>query len=182
MKDYFLNKQLNRPDYTLILDLDETLIHYIKGKQESNDIEEDYYLIRPHTVKFLKEVSKYYELVIFTAGTKGYADPIIDDIDPEYLISYRLYRHHTYGDEDEYIKDIELIGRDLKSTIIVDNTCDNFKHQKDNGIHIRSWYDDYTDCRLKKLSSILIQIAKSKPKDIAKELKMYREDIQKHIE
>ena len=128
-------------------------------------------------------MSKFYEIVIFTAGTKDYADPIIDDLDPNGVISHRLYRHHTYGeDEEEYIKDLELIGRPLGSTLIVDNVWDNFKHQKNNGIHIRDWIDDYSDTRLKKLTVLLIQIAKMQPKDITKELKLYKDYIKKHIE
>lgn len=50
--------------YTLVLDLDETLIHYVdSGKSEGS-----FFLIRPFCMQFLKEMSEFYELVIFTAG------------------------------------------------------------------------------------------------------------------
>ena len=52
-----------RKEYTLVLDLDETLIHY-----ECDDEDGDYYLIRPGAIKFLKELALYYEIVIFTAA------------------------------------------------------------------------------------------------------------------
>lgn len=43
------------------------------------------------------------------------------------------------------IKDLSKLGRSLQTTIIVDNLAENFLLQKDNGIFIRTWYDDMTD-------------------------------------
>lgn len=48
--------------YTLILDLDETLVHY-----EEND-SQGKFLIRPYTYEFIEEMAKYYEVIIFTAA------------------------------------------------------------------------------------------------------------------
>ena len=50
--------------YTLVLDLDETLVHYVEEEDNA------YILIRPGAEKFIEELSKYYELVIFTAATQ----------------------------------------------------------------------------------------------------------------
>jgi TFIIF-interacting CTD phosphatase-like protein len=41
-----------------------------------------------------------------------------------------------------YVKDLAIIGRQLKSTLIVDNTKENFMYQKQNGIHIKDWIGD----------------------------------------
>ena len=49
-------------EYTLVLDLDETLIHYKD--------EEAYYLVRPGVAKFLRELSQLYDIVLFTASVK----------------------------------------------------------------------------------------------------------------
>lgn len=74
--------------YTLVLDLDETLIHY-----ECDDQDGDYYLIRPGAIHFLKELAMYYEIVIFTAAMPEYADKILDNLDVNgFLIKHRLYR------------------------------------------------------------------------------------------
>ena len=54
--------------YTLVLDLDETLIHLESDEDAEDEIDQVYYLIRPGAIKFLNELSKYYELVVFTAA------------------------------------------------------------------------------------------------------------------
>lgn len=72
-----------------MLDLDETLIHYV----DTGDTEESYFLIRPFCGQFLREMAQLYEVVIFTAGVQEYADWVIDQLDPKNeLISHRLYR------------------------------------------------------------------------------------------
>lgn len=138
-------------EYTLVLDLDETLIHY-----EENADGTSQFLIRPFAQNFLKEVSKYYEVIIFTAALKDYADFILDRLDTEGVISHRLYRQNCSFSENVYQKDLNKLGRDLSRTLIVDNNAENFQQQPDNGIYIRSWYNDPNDEALKKLAPLLI--------------------------
>ena len=49
------------------MDLDETLIHF---EVEDDEAAEDpgSYLIRPGAIRFLNQLSEYYEIVIFTAA------------------------------------------------------------------------------------------------------------------
>lgn len=56
------------PLYTLVLDLDETLIHNVEYGNDS------YFLVRPGCVQFIELMAKYYEIVIFTAALQEYAD------------------------------------------------------------------------------------------------------------
>lgn len=44
--------------------------------------------------------------------------------------------------------------------IIVDNVAENFQNQPDNGIFIRSWFDDMTDTALEELGPLLVEIVK----------------------
>ena len=60
------------------MDLDETLIHFETGNTGDGVEEEGYYMIRPGCSKFLKELSKLYEIVVFTAAMPDYADWILD--------------------------------------------------------------------------------------------------------
>ena len=57
--------------YTLVLDLDETLVHYFDVSPSPFYTQlgaESHFLIRPGCFEFLEEMAKYYELVIFTAA------------------------------------------------------------------------------------------------------------------
>jgi len=78
--------------YTLVLDLDETLIHYDSEKEVDEGKGETGYLIRPGALEFIDQLSEYYELVVFTAGMPDYADWVLDGIDKERKIAHRLYR------------------------------------------------------------------------------------------
>ena len=47
-------------------------------------------------MEFLQAMNEFYEIVIFTAAMKDYADNILDILDKDKnLIKHRLYRHHT---------------------------------------------------------------------------------------
>lgn len=135
--------------YTLVLDLDETLIHF-EVDEDVDPEEEDpgYYLIRPGAVRFLNELSEYWEIVVFTAAMPDYADWILDNIDRAGRVQFRLYRQHTTPHEDYAIKDLRNLGRDLSRTIIIDNLAENFNYTTPlNGIWVESWYDDM-DCNV----------------------------------
>lgn len=135
--------------FTLVLDLDETLVHYYETEDEGH------YLVRPGCEVFLEEMSQYYEIVIFTAAMQDYADWVLDHLDTSHFISYRLYRQHAIPDGNVYLKDLSRIGRNTAKTIIVDNVAENFQLQPDNGILIRSWYDDMADTALEELAPLL---------------------------
>mmetsp|Transcript_39812 Transcript_39812/g.28759 ORF Transcript_39812/g.28759 Transcript_39812/m.28759 type:complete len:120 (-) Transcript_39812:347-706(-) len=94
---YLPPKDPSFPEYTLVLDLDETLIHFDSEDKlnDSFDAENNdsfNYSIRSGLASFLRELSKYYELVIYTAAMSDYADYIINQVDPNRLIKHRMYR------------------------------------------------------------------------------------------
>jgi len=72
-------------------------------------------------------MSKYYEIMIFTAATQEYADWILDQLDKNNkFIKHRFYRKHTVPNGVNFIKDLSRIGRSLEKMIIVDNVSENF--------------------------------------------------------
>ena len=167
-KPPFLKPISPKYKYTLVLDLDETLIHYI------SDNDSAYIQIRPGAEEFLKDLSKYYEIVIFTAALQTYADLVIDGIDPDGVISDRLYRQHTISVGNANIKDLDKIGRDLKHVIIVDNFLENFSLQPNNGLNIIDFEGNEYDDELNYLKEDLIKLVKLNPDDI----RCYLKDIQ----
>ena len=170
----YLNKKSNK-EYTLVLDLDETLIHF---KPNPNNEESGTIKIRPYLMEFLEKIKNYYELVVFTAATQEYADPIINALDPSNkYFDYRLYRKHTIIIDNDFVKDLSKLGRDMSKIIIVDNMEQNYKLQKNNGITIRPfWGKDNEDTALSDLLEILIKIAERKL-DVRMGLKLFKEDI-----
>ena len=116
-------------------------------------------------------MSKYYELVIFTAGLKNYADWILDDFDTSRFILHRLYRNNCKLRRGVYVKDLSRLGRDLNRTIIIDNIAENFDLQPNNGIHILSWFSNKADTELLKLEPFLKSIVENNVQDVKEVLK-----------
>ena len=156
---------------TLVLDLDETLIHSaFESFKPKDDItltmklkEEDitiHVLKRPYLDEFLNIVTQKYEVVIFTASISDYANPLLDQLDPYKKISHRLFREHcTKSDNGLFIKDLNRLGRDLKDVIIIDNNPVSFTFNKDNGLPILTWHSIQTDNELIKLIPLLTYLS-----------------------
>ncbi|MES1905867.1 MAG: hypothetical protein MHPSP_003211, partial [Paramarteilia canceri] len=167
-------KTRSSPRYTLVLDLDETLVHCSvlrPGTEVPNQKSEHHFdfpvefegvhhrvvgFCRPFLKKFLARVSSKFELVLFTASVPAYAAQLLQQLDPNRLIfKHRLFRDSCHFVNGNYVKDLSCLGRDLSTTIIVDNTPQAFSYHLDNGIPIKSWYDDSNDMELLKLLPFL---------------------------
>jgi len=118
-------------------------------------------------------MAQHYEVVVFTAAMQDYADWVLDQIDPHRYVKHRLYRQHAMKRETSYIKDLSRLGRDIKKVIIVDNVCENFQLQPENGILIKSWVDDANDTALLELAPLLKEISKKKVADVREALNKF---------
>ena len=172
LKPPFLKPLSSKYKYTLVLDLDETLVHYI------DDDDSAYIQVRPGAEEFIKELSEFYEIIIFTAALQTYADLIITGLDPDGLISDKLYRQHTKSIGSYNVKDLNKLGRDLKKTIIIDNIKENFCLQKKNGLKIEDFEGNEYDDELDYLKEDLIKLVKLNPDDV----RYYLRDIQKKMD
>ncbi|CAN0455829.1 unnamed protein product [Discosporangium mesarthrocarpum] len=78
---------------------------------------------RPHLDSFLQAVSELFEVVVFTASQQVYAERLLNMIDPQKkYVKYRLYRDACMALEGNYLKDLNVLGRDLSKVAIVDNS------------------------------------------------------------
>ena len=145
-----------KPDkkFCLILDLDETLVHNLKFNFG------DYFLVRPGVFKFLTNIHEIYEIIIFTAAHKRYANNVLDKIDINDCVSHRLYKRHVSYEDDIPVKKLDLIGRDLNKLIFVDNLECTAKYNMKNFCPISTWYSNLYDEEINKLEQKLINIVK----------------------
>ena len=124
--------------YTLVLDLDETLVHC--QKKVNNEF---ILLFRPGLYEFLLKMKNICELILFSYGTPNYVDSIIKIIEKnEKFFEYILDRNHVTYDNGNYVKDLNMLNRDLKNIIIIDDSSKFFKFHKENGICVKPFYGD----------------------------------------
>ena len=166
-------KKGDNREYCLVLDLDETLVHFFEDNNEA------YVKVRMGAEHFITILSQYCEIVIFTASTKYYADIVIDGLDCKNLIDYKLYREHTYDFNGANVKDLSKLGRDLNKTIIIDNIEENYCFQPNNGLNIIDFEGDENDNELQFLLEDLLEIVTVPGKNVIYELQHIRNNMKK---
>ncbi|KAG1753982.1 NIF-domain-containing protein [Suillus paluster] len=166
---------------TLVLDLDETLIHSTSkpmchsssgsgllgfGRRNKGHTVEVvlggrstlYHVYkRPFVDYFLRKVSSWYTLVVFTASMQEYADPVIDWLDAgRGILARRLFREScTQLPNGSYIKDLSIVEQDLSRVCLIDNSPVSYRGNEANGIPIEGWTHDPLDEALLDLLPIL---------------------------
>ncbi|KAJ5244373.1 hypothetical protein N7489_004469 [Penicillium chrysogenum] len=161
----------------LVLDLDETLVHSSFKVLERADftipveIEGQYHNIyvikRPGVDAFMKRVGELYEVVVFTASVSKYGDPLLDQLDIHNVVHHRLFRESCYNHQGNYVKDLSQVGRDLKETIIIDNSPTSYIFHPEHAIPISSWFSDAHDNELLDLIPVLEDLAGAQVQDVS---------------
>jgi len=153
---------------TLVLDLDETLVHssfkpipdpdFVMSIELENVIHKVYVRKRPGVDNFLRVVGEKFEVVVFTASLAKYADPLLDILDRGRLVKKWLFREACVQHYGNYVKDLSHLGRPLTNVIIIDNSPFSYMFQPDNAIPITSWFNDKADRQLYDLLPFLEQL------------------------
>ena len=189
------------PKLTVVLDLDETLVHSIfhngadslyrqhENRQKSvrSDRVQSFHLKladgdavtvnkRPKLAAFLKAMQEEFHAQVFTAALSCYAEPVLNRLDPKRSIfKRRLYREGcTPTGTGAFAKDLSLHFKDLSRVVLVDNNPVSLMRQPDNGLLVPSFFDDPNDDVLPTVLDFLRQL--SKEKDIRPVIRKMREN------
>ena len=100
-------------------------------------------------------MSKLFNIIVFTASIPEYANPLLDRLDRHKVICNRLFREDCCESNGLYVKDLKVIGKNLKDLIIIDNNPISYSVNKENGIPIKTWHYDKGDIELEKLIPFL---------------------------
>ncbi|RMZ89476.1 hypothetical protein DV736_g3292, partial [Chaetothyriales sp. CBS 134916] len=161
----------------LILDLDETLVHSsFKILNQADftipvEIEGQYHNVyvikRPGVDAFMKRVGELFEVVVFTASVSKYGDPLLDQLDIHHVVHHRLFRESCYNHQGNYVKDLSQVGRDVKETIIIDNSPTSYIFHPQHAVPISSWFSDAHDNELLDLIPVLEDLAGPQVTDVS---------------
>ena len=159
-----LPKRNPKYKYTLILDLDETLIFLEKDYclfNNNYNIKTKKLILRPGLINFLKKMKQIYELILFSFTLPEYTLPILRVIEEnEKFFEHILYVQNAKYYKGDYVKSISNIGRNIKECIIIDDIAKMFKNNIDNGICIKPFLGDIKEDKntLQILGNILNKI------------------------
>lgn len=161
---------------TLILDMDETLLHtdvdcqYQYHDELLNvDIGSDKNVLlplikRPFLSNFLSFAKENFNLILFTASQKEYAEPILDYIEKrEKYFCLKLFRNSClFLDPGITIKDLRIFSDiPLEDILIIENNLFAFANQLNNGILLSSFFHDSNDQMLLNLIRYLTSLLDS---------------------
>ncbi|XP_071057134.1 mitochondrial import inner membrane translocase subunit TIM50-C-like isoform X2 [Onthophagus taurus] len=160
----------HQPPYTLVLELKDVLVHpdwtYNTGWRFKK---------RPGIDHFLETLNGIYEIVIYTAELGMTVFPILEALDPNNLITYKLVRDATNFVDGKHVKDLDKLNRSLRKVVLVDWDEAAITENRDNALLIPRWNGDDDDTALLDLANLLRVIAISEIQDVREVLRFYKE-------
>lgn len=159
-----------QPPYTLIIEMTDLLVHpewtYSTGWRFKK---------RPNVDHFLEQISQNYEIVVFTASNGFNVYPILDSLDKNNLIMYRLVKNATDYIDGHHVKNLDRINRDLSKVIVIDWNSDSVKLQRENALVIPRWTGEDNDQQLIQLAEFLNVVSASEIADVREVLSYYKQ-------
>ncbi|XP_017054829.1 mitochondrial import inner membrane translocase subunit TIM50-C [Drosophila ficusphila] len=159
-----------QPRYTLVLEMKDVLVHPDWTYQTGWRFKK-----RPGVDHFLAECAKDFEIVVFTAEQGMTVFPILDALDPNGYIMYRLVRDATHFVDGHHVKNLDNLNRDLRKVIVIDWDANATKMHPDNTFGLARWHGNDDDGQLLDLIAFLKIIAQNNVDDVREVLHYYRQ-------
>ncbi|CDR95165.1 NLI interacting factor-like phosphatase family protein, putative [Babesia bigemina] len=155
-----------RPGYSLVLDLDGTILHSVqtRGNNTTSSIALNvgkrvrHFVVykRPHLDTFLMEMRKRYEIVLYSASQPLYADACLNYACVNHLFDRKLYRNDCIvGHGGAFVKDLCKINSDLSKVVVLQNPLQSNAHISANSLFIDSWSGGRHDTALLDIMPLL---------------------------
>ena len=165
---YYLSPiNVEKYSITIFINLDEVIAYYCDNNNNP------YVKIRNGGENFIKDLSKRYEIIMFTESSKEYMDTILDNLNfDEDIVSHRLYCEYI---QPNIISDISLLNRNPNKSFIINPN--QFLKCKGNELFIKPFLGDENDKELIKVKKILFKYINNNIDNISLILK----DVQKKL-
>ena len=141
---------------TLIISFENMLYH--KNYEAGSGIVID---LRPGLREFLKDLSRKYEIILFSDEDSNFMEEVISTVDP-----HHMFLRNSFGREfftlhkGRYLKDYNYFNRDFKNVIIVDFNKKQSYNKFENLVIIDSYNGENNDNSLNDLKSFLLHCQK----------------------
>ncbi|OAP65023.1 hypothetical protein AYL99_00995 [Fonsecaea erecta] len=157
-----------RYPFVLVISLEDMLVHSEWTREKGWRIAK-----RPGVDYFLRYLSGYYELVLFTSQPMAVVEQVLRKLDPYSMIRWPLFREATVYKDGGYVKDLSYLNRDLKKVLIMDTDPHHVKHQPENAIILPKWNGDPKDQTLIQFIPFLEYLATMGFDDVREVLKSF---------
>lgn len=139
-----------QPKFTLVLEMKDVLVHPDWTYQTGWRFKK-----RPGVDQFLEQLGRLFEIVVYTADNGMTVFPVLDALDPNGFIMYRLVRDATHFVDGHHVKSLDRLNRDLSKVIVVDWNEHSTKFHPENAFNIPRWKGNDDDTTLFDLAAFL---------------------------
>lgn len=156
--------------FTLVLDLQETLIHYDWTREKGWQT-----FKRPGVDAFLEHLGQFYEIVVYSDEQNMFVDPVVERLDPKHCIRYRLSRAATKYQNGKHYRDLSKLNRNPAKILYLSGHALEGCLQHENCVPIKPWKkNDADDTALLDFIPFLEFVARTSPSDIRQVLASYQ--------
>ncbi|XP_070507679.1 mitochondrial import inner membrane translocase subunit TIM50-C-like [Chironomus tepperi] len=159
-----------QPKYTLVLEMKDVLVHPDWTYQTGWRFKK-----RPGVDQFLEQLGRLFEVVVYTADHGMTVFPVLDALDPNGFIMYRLVRDATHFVDGHHVKSLDRLNRDLSKVIVIDWNPHSTKFHPENAFNIPRWTGNDDDTDLYDVVAFLKTIVTADVDDVREVMLYYKQ-------